>query len=47
MGLTFQSFGGAVLFGGDVLHKGLGNHSQAERVFLFAAIYTGRDPNEP
>jgi hypothetical protein len=47
MNLTFQSFGGAVLFGGDVLHKGLGNHSQSERVFLFAAIYTGRDPNEP
>lgn len=46
MGLAFQQVGGAVLFRGDVLHRGLGNQSTEDRVFLYAAIFAGEDPNE-
>lgn len=42
---TFASYGSAVVFDGTVEHAGLGNRSQQYRYFLYAAVYTGRDPN--
>ena len=42
---TFSSFGGAVVFDGAVEHAGLGNKSSEDRVFLYAAIFTGKDVN--
>lgn len=44
-GLTFRSVGRAILFGGDVHHKGLGNRSAHDRIFLYAAMHSGPDPN--
>lgn len=45
LGRTFTSFGGALIFDGAVEHAGLGNRSQQNRYFLYAAIYTGKDAN--
>lgn len=42
---TFSSFGGALAFDGTVTHAGLGNRSNTDRVFLYAAIFTGKDRN--
>lgn len=43
--VVFSSFGGALLFDGAVLHAGLANESKEDRVFLYAAIFTGKDHN--
>ena len=42
---TFSSFGGALVFDGSVEHAGLGNPTSRDRIFLYAAIFTGRDHN--
>ena len=42
---TFCSFGGALAFDGSVEHAGLGNRSASDRIFLYAAIFTGEDRN--
>ena len=43
---TFTSYGGALMFDGAVEHAGLGNRSSTKnRIFLYAAIHTGRDEN--
>jgi len=42
---TFSSFGGALAFDGGVEHAGLGNRSKTNRIFLYAAIFTGKDHN--
>jgi hypothetical protein len=42
---TFSSFGGALAFDGGVEHAGLGNRSKKDRIFLYAAIFTGKDHN--
>ena len=42
---TFTSFGGAAVFDGAVEHAGLANKSLEDRVFLYAAIFTGQDIN--
>jgi hypothetical protein len=42
---TFSSFGGALVFDGSVEHAGLGNRSTRDRIFLYAAIFTGKDEN--
>lgn len=42
---TFSSFGGALAFDGSVEHAGLGNRSKKDRIFLYAAIFTGEDRN--
>lgn len=45
LGTVFARYGGAVCFDGTVEHAGLGNRSQQDRHFLYAAIYTGKDVN--
>lgn len=42
---TFSSFGGGVVFDGGVEHAGLANKSSNDRIFLYAAIFTGKDVN--
>lgn len=41
----FTHYGGYVLFDGKVEHAGIGNRSNSDRLFLYAAIYTGTDEN--
>jgi hypothetical protein len=39
-------YGGALLFDGSVVHRGCGNPpGQSRRLFLYAAIFSGVDPN--
>ena len=45
MSNTFASLGGALVFDGSVLHAGKGNRSKFDRLFLYAAIFTGADRN--
>jgi hypothetical protein len=45
LGKIFSSFGGAVVFDGAVEHAGLENKSTEDRIFLYAAIFTGKDEN--
>ena len=45
LGFVFCAFGGALMFDGAVEHAGLGNPSNANRVFLYAAIHSGKDEN--
>jgi hypothetical protein len=42
---VLSRFGDALIFDGDTPHAGLGNRSQDDRIFLYAAIFTGRDNN--
>lgn len=42
---TFSCFGGVLAFDGTVEHAGMGNRSDTDRVFLYAAIFTGKDHN--
>jgi hypothetical protein len=42
---TFASFGGAIVFDGAVEHAGMGNKTNNDRIFLYAAIFTGYDRN--
>jgi len=42
---TFSEYGGALMFDGAVEHAGLGNRSNSDRVFLYAAIHSGKDEN--
>lgn len=42
---TFTYYGGYVLFDGKIEHAGIGNKSDKDRLFLYAAIYTGTDKN--
>jgi len=42
---TFAEYGGALMFDGSVEHAGLGNRSNTDRVFLYAAIHSGKDEN--
>ena len=42
---VFTSYGGLLVFRGDVAHAGVGNRSSNDRYFLYAAVYTGKDPN--
>jgi hypothetical protein len=42
---TFTYYGGYVLFDGAIEHFGIGNKSNKDRVFIYAAIYTGADKN--
>ena len=44
-GRVLSPLGGAVAFGGRVLHRGAANDSQEDRLFLYAAVHTGGDPN--
>lgn len=41
---TFNTYGSAVVFAGDVEHYGLANKSTARRVFLMCVV--GQDPND-
>ena len=45
LGHTFVSFGGALVFDGGVEHAGLANRSSHDRIFLYAAVFTGKDRN--
>ena len=42
---TFAEYGGVLVFDGAVEHAGLGNRSNSDRVFLYAAIHSGKDEN--
>ena len=44
-GHTFATFGGALVFDGGVEHAGLANRSTHDRIFLYAAVFTGEDKN--
>jgi hypothetical protein len=41
----FKSFGGALVFDGNVTHFGIGNRSSRDRIFLYAAIFSETDAN--
>ena len=45
LGHTFCDYGGALMFDGSVQHAGLGNRSWGDRIFLYAAIHSGKDEN--
>lgn len=38
-------FGGGILFDGKVAHRGTSHPGPEERIFLYAAIFAGSDPN--
>lgn len=37
--------GGLVVFSGGTLHRGTAHHGPQNRIFLYAVIHTGNDPN--
>lgn len=43
--LVFYRVGDALLFDGAIAHYGRGNRSAHDRIFLYAALFTGRDAN--
>lgn len=42
---TFKTLGGVAIFDGGVPHLGGANNSDHERIFLYAAIFSGEDAN--
>lgn len=43
--IIFNSFGSACAFDGRTVHRGTSHTGTQDRVFLYAAVFTGSDPN--
>ena len=42
---TVSPYGGILCFDGTLEHLGMGNRSKKDRIFLYAAVYSGKDAN--